>query len=272
MNITYYGTRGSIPVAGKDTVKYGGNTACVKVVAEDTLIILDAGSGLWKLGLDLMKTKFARGQGVAHIFFSHLHWDHINGFPFFKPAYIKNNLFVIYSVQNSSYSLKQALSDQQQYINFPVKLAEMNSDRKFKEIPGGVDIKCGSATISNYKLNHPGEAFAYSIEANNKKLVYVTDNEHTETLNEQLVAFSSKADILIYDTMFTPQEYKSRIGWGHSTYVEGVNLAKAAEVKQLHLFHYNPEHTDKMIAEIEQEAKKLFPNTFAAREGWTVDL
>jgi ribonuclease BN (tRNA processing enzyme) len=219
-----------------------------------------------------MKTEFVQGRGIAHIFFSHLHWDHINGFPFFKPAYIKNNLLVLYSVKNPLYNVKRALADQQQYINFPVNLEEMNSAREFKEIPEGGETKCGPATISSCKLNHPGGAFSYRIEAGGKKLVYATDNEHQETLNGKLVDFSSGADILIYDTMFTPQEYKNRVGWGHSTYLEGVKLAKAAKVKQLHLFHYNPEHTDKKIAEIEQESKKLFPNTFAAREGWEIDL
>jgi ribonuclease BN (tRNA processing enzyme) len=164
------------------------------------------------------------------------------------------------------------LSDQQQYINFPVKLAEMNSRREFKEMPEGGRIKCGSAIVSNCKLNHPGGAFSYKIEAGGKSLVYATDNEHTGNHNEKLVHFSSGADILIYDAMFTPEEYKARAGWGHSTYLEGVRLAKAAGVGQLHLFHYNPEHTDKQIAEIEREAKKLFPHTFAAREGWEIKL
>ncbi len=272
MNITYYGTRGSIPVPGKDTVNYGGNTACIKVVVDNTLIILDAGSGLWKLGLELMQTEFAEGKGTAHLFFSHLHWDHINGFPFFKPAYIKNNLLIFYSVENPLYNVEQALSDQQQHINFPVKIEEMASSRKFKKMPVGGSIKCGPAVISNLKLRHPGAAFSYKIEADRKKLVYATDTEHADTLNERLVSFAYGADLLIYDTMFTPEEYKSRVGWGHSTYIEGIKLAKAARVKQLHLFHYNPEHTDHQIAGIEREAKKLFPGAYAAKEGWCFDL
>jgi ribonuclease BN (tRNA processing enzyme) len=272
MNITYYGTRGSIPVAGKDTIVYGGNTACVKVMAEDTLIILDAGSGLWRLGLELMKTEFLRGQGIAHMFFSHLHWDHINGFPFFKPAYIKNNTLILYSVKNSLCSLEQALTDQQQYINFPVKLTDMNSKRIFKEMPEGGKIKCGPATISNFKLDHPGGAYAYKIEAHDKKVVYATDNESRGKTDPKLIEFSKNADILIYDAMFTPQEYKLRAGWGHSTYQEGVKTAKAAGVKQLHLFHYNPEHSDTQIEKIEQEAQRHFPETFAAREGLSIDL
>jgi len=122
------------------------------------------------------------------------------------------------------------------------------------------------------QLNHPGGAFSYKIEAEGKRLVYATDNEGAGIFDERLVTFSSGADILIYDTMFTPEEYKTRVGWGHSTYLEGIKLAQAAKVGQLHLFHYNPEHTDSQIAEIEKEAKKLFAHTFAAREGWEIKL
>jgi ribonuclease BN (tRNA processing enzyme) len=168
--------------------------------------------------------------------------------------------------------MEQVLSNQQRYINFPVKLEEMVSSREFKEMPEGGKIKCGPALISNCKLNHPGGAFSYKIEADGKKLVYATDNEHTGALDKRLADFSSNADILIYDTMFTPEEYQAKVGWGHSTYLEGIKLAKAANAKQLHLFHYNPEHTDKQIAVIEQEARRLFPNTFAAREGWEINL
>lgn len=272
MKVKYYGTRGSLPVPGPNTIIYGGNTACIKIKFNDTIIILDGGSGLRILGNELMQGDFGKGKGTAHIFFSHAHWDHINGFPFFPPAYVPGNKLIIYGSHKSGTSIRDILSRQQNQINFPVSLEDMAASLEFVGLEAGVDRTCSTAVISSFVLNHPCGAFAYRIDDGFKKVVYATDYEHTDKLDENLVEFTKDADILIYDAMFTPEEYESKKGWGHSTYIEGIKLAKAAKIKQLHLFHYNPEHTDQFIEEIEKQAQQLFPQTYAAKEGWEVEI
>ncbi|MBI5555477.1 MAG: MBL fold metallo-hydrolase [Elusimicrobia bacterium] len=176
MKLKYYGTRGSLPVPGQDTVKYGGNTSCVKITVGATLIILDGGSGLRVLGNELLQSEFGYGQGTAHIFFSHAHWDHINGFPFFSPAYIKGNRFVLYGEHNSSLSLRQILSTQQNHVNFPVRLADMSSSLEFVELNAGEKIQCSDALISCFALNHSVDTFSYCIEVKpSGKIDYVSD-------------------------------------------------------------------------------------------------
>ena len=274
MKVKYYGTRGSLPVPGEDTVRYGGNTACIRVQVGSTLIVLDGGSGLRVLGNEILKNEFGSGQGVAHIFFSHAHWDHINGFPFFAPAYIRGNRFILYGNRDSIPSLKQVLSQQQHNIHFPVGLDEMSSKIEFVELNDGQETQCSNAVISCFELNHshPSGALSYRVTVNSKKIIYASDYEHHDELNPGLVEFVRGAGLLIYDTMFTPEEYKNKKGWGHSTYLEGIKLAKAANVKQLHLFHHNPEHNDQFIDELVKEAQKLFPNTYAAKEGWEIEI
>lgn len=272
MKVKYYGTRGSLPVPGKDTIKYGGNTACVRINNGSTLIIMDAGTGLRKLGNELMETEFAQGKGVAHIFFSHAHWDHISGFPFFAPAYIKGNRFFLYGCHNPDSPLRQILSRQQNWINFPVSLEEMASHIEFIDLQAGQKIKCATINISCFALNHPAGAFSYACSVSGKKVVYASDYEHEAEFDLKLADFAGEADLLIYDAMFTPEEYQFKKGWGHSTYLEGIKIANSAGIKQLHLFHYNPEHSDQHIDEIERLAQKLFPQTFASKEGWEIEI
>lgn len=274
MKIKYYGTRGSLPVPGKDTVKYGGNTACVRIIVDSTLIILDGGSGLRVLGNELLKTEFGKGRGAAHIFFSHTHWDHISGFPFFSPAYIQGNQFTLYGNSNPDSSLKQILSQQQNYNNFPVRLEEMSSSLDFIDLHAGQKLHCSKAEISCLLLKHPHPSgtLSFRIEVSSKKIVYASDYEYQQQPDMRLVEFAQNADLLIYDAMFTPEEYENKKGWGHSTYLDGIKVAKAANVKQLHLFHYNPEHSDDMIDEMEKKAQKIFSHTCAAREGWELEI
>lgn len=274
MKIKYYGTRGSLPVPGGDTVKYGGNTSCVRITIDSTLIILDGGSGLRVLGNELLKEEFGDGRGVAHIFFSHAHWDHISGFPFFLPAYVKGNRFILYGNSESDKSLKQILSHQQNDVNFPIRLEDMYSHIDFVELCAWQKVEFAQALVCCSPINHRHltGSFSYRIESGPKKIVYVSDYEHLDKTDQKLVEFARDADLIIYDAMFTPEEYKSRKGWGHSTYLEGIKIAEAANAKQLHLFHHNPDHNDRTMDEIESEAQKLFPNTYAAREGWEIEI
>lgn len=275
MKIKYYGTRGSIPTPGPTTVKYGGNTPCITVRTEKDLIILDAGSGLRQLGLDLMGDGFSKGTGKCSFFFSHVHWDHIQGIPFFLPAYIKGNNFDLYGLPDIHTTLEDVLAHQQHYLNFPIQFGEMPATFNFINMKDGETVSIGSAKVTNKKLNHPGGVFAFKVEENGKSIVYATDTEHYSVLDWRLVELCEGADLLIYDCNFTPEEYttKRRIGWGHSTYEEGIKIVKEAGVKQFHMFHHDPLHTDEFLEKEKLEpARKLFPDSHLAQEGWEFEV
>ncbi len=275
MKIKYYGTRGSIPTPGPTTVKYGGNTSCVSIKAGEDYIILDAGSGLRQFGLDLMQKGFFEGKGKCSFFFSHVHWDHIQGIPFFLPAYIKGNNFNLYGTPNVHTTLEDVMAHQQHYLNFPVEFKEMPATFNFCDLKDGETVTIGDTTITNKKLNHPGGVFAYRVEQGGKSMVYATDTEHYSVLDWRLVDLCKEADLLIYDCNFTPEEYrdKRRIGWGHSTYEEGIKIVKEAGVKQFHLFHHDPLHSDDFLEEeILKPAQKLFKNSHLAKEGWEFEI
>lgn len=272
MIFKYYGVRGSIPTPGKSTIKYGGNTSCILFESKGNYLIFDAGSGMRLLGMDLMKKKFSENGKEAAIFFSHVHWDHIQGFPFFAPSYNKNNSFVLYGTHNVDDSLELILSKQQETPNFPVRLNQLPSKIIFSFINENEVIHWHNFKIYNKKLIHPNDVFGYRIEADGHSVVYATDTEHQKTINKKLVKLAKNADILIYDCMYTPEEYKSHVGWGHSTYEAGIEIAKASNVKQFHLFHHEPMHDDKTLESILVSAKKLFPESYLAKEGWEIDL
>lgn len=272
MKIKYYGVRGSIPVPGPDTVSYGGNTPCIAVWNGGDLLILDGGTGLRVLGDDLMGTPFGRGKGQGTFLFSHLHWDHIQGFPFFKPAYIAGNSFKLYGPSHIDVTLEDAMRQQQQYQNFPFLIEDMPADITFTELTEGQILELNGMAITNHRLNHPGGVFAYRISSEGKSVVYATDTEHYAALDPRLLELADQADVLIYDATYTSEEYRDHVSWGHSTWEEGVKIAKAAGVKALHLFHHDPSHTDKIIDAIVKKARGQFRKTFAAREGWEISI
>ncbi len=271
--VRFWGVRGSIPVPGAPTAGVGGNTSCVEIRAGSEILIFDAGSGIRGLGNALMKQQPVK----ARMFFTHVHWDHIQGFPFFLPAFVANNHFDLYGAKKISNTLSDTLSGQMNYPNFPVSLGEMGSNMSFHDLREGETVTCGDATVTNAGLRHPGGVYAYRVDYRDHAVVYSTDTEHEEEPDEKLVALARDADMLIYDAMYTPEEYRgeggpSRIGWGHSTWEEGVKVAQAAGVKKLVLFHHDPEHDDAAVQAIEDNAKAAFPDSVAAREGLKLDL
>ena len=300
MKLTFWGVRGSIPSPGKDTAEVGGNTSCVSLRTDDSrLIIFDAGTGIRLLGMDLMKREFAHGGHTGYLFFSHTHWDHIQGFPFFMPAFVgardeqkkpimeKTNTFHLYGAKKVFERLENTLRGQMEYQYFPIELDGMGANIHFHELQEE-PLKIGQNIIIPQHLNHPNGVLAYRVENKDggKVIVYATDTEHYQDgeLDVNILKIAQNADIFIYDAMYTPSEYHGhlqrnplalkapRIGWGHSTWLEGTRLAKAANVKQLILFHHDPEHTDNFLRSIEQEAQKDFPNTLLAVEGMELEL
>lgn len=277
MRVKMWGVRGSIPTPGPTTVKVGGNTSCYEVLAGDTLIVLDGGTGLRMLGQELLKQMPLE----AWMFFSHVHWDHIQGFPFFTPAFVRGNTIHLYGGLNVTRTLEETLAGQMDYPSFPVHLSEMGATMDFHDVYEGEVVTIGKkqdVRVENARGNHPNGVYAYRIEHAGKSVVYVTDSEHYAIVDPKLKKLARNADVLIFDAMYTPEEYAGetgggpKTGWGHATYVAGCELAIAAGVKQLVLHHHDPNQTDEMVEDKERRARELFPNTTAAREGTVLEL
>jgi phosphoribosyl 1,2-cyclic phosphodiesterase len=278
MLIKFWGVHGSLPRPGPTTLKYGGNTACVEVRCGKELIIFDAGSGIRELGDDLFRRNLGSLENniKGHIFFSHLHWDHVQGFPFFAPIFVAGNEFHLYGGKGLNITLQKLLSHQMSGPNFPVNFDELPATFEFHDLNPGTTITMGDVVIFTERLNHPGGSIGYRLEQHGKVLVYASDTEHLEGLNPIMQEFVRAADALIYDGMFTPDQYigltdhLSRQSWGHSTWKAAVDLALAAGVKQLILFHHG--NNDVVVEEIENRARELFPESSAAYEGLEIEL
>jgi phosphoribosyl 1,2-cyclic phosphodiesterase len=241
----------SLPFAIQGTA--GGNTACVEVITGDQHIILDAGSGLRELGLSLLQGPFGRGQGTAHIFLSHIHWDHIQGFPFFVPAYIPGNRIFFYSPRDD---IEEKLKLQQTSPSlFPIKLGDMAAHKEFVTL-SSENVRLGDVTVACSRQHHPGDSYAYRIEHGEKSLVYATDSEYKNLGQEALqphLDFFAGADLLIFDAQYTFAESVAKEDWGHSTAMVGVDMAIKTGVKRLALFHYDPTYSDDKLKEIKDK-------------------
>lgn len=263
--LRFWGTRGSLPAPRSTTNKYGGNTPCLEIRVEDRILIFDAGSGIRPLGMRLLKEP---GPIQASIFFTHYHWDHIHGFPFFAPAYAPGNQFVIHGEPRGTRNVKDILSGQMAMPYFPVPLDEMRARFSFRDVGPGSSQRIGPARVRIEALNHPGRAQSYRVEYAGKAIVYASDTEHGAKLDERLVRHAQGADILVYDATYTPREYRNgKQTWGHSTWEEGVKVARAAGVRKLLLFHHEPSRDDRALEAIERRAQGEFRACQAAREG-----
>jgi len=275
MKVRFFGVRGSIACGGQATQRYGGNTSCVVVDTGDAPLIFDAGTGIRDVGCDLGPTDID-----AHLFLSHLHWDHIQGFPFFTPAFVPGNRLHVYAgKQNESApSLRDVLSSQMRAPNFPVPLDIMRADLSFDELTHDDVVKIGQTTVRHTPVDHPNGCVAYRIDQGGRSIVYATDLEHPkEGAQAGLLELCKNADLLIYDAMYTPEEYEGeqgmpRHGWGHSTYEAGARLAESAGVKELVLFHHDPAHDDAFMDTLSRRAQKRFANTRTAKEGMEITL
>jgi phosphoribosyl 1,2-cyclic phosphodiesterase len=280
MRVTFWGVRGSIPTPGPDTVAIGGNTSCVEVRAGKAILIFDGGTGLRLLG-----KKLAPEMPIeAHIFFSHVHWDHIQGFPFFDPAFVPGNKIHLYGGNNVSRTLEETLAGQMDHPSFPVHLTEMGAKMVFNDMYDGqvLEIPSGdgkTAKITTGRGNHPNGVWAYRVEHDGRSVVYATDTEHYAIVDPRLVKLAKGADLLIHDAQYTPEEYAGtagrggpKTGWGHSTFTEAARLAEAAGVKRLVLFHHDPMQNDDAVRDKETRAKAIFANAVAAYEGLSFDV
>ncbi len=276
MQVRFWGVRGSVPVPGPSTLKIGGNTSCVEVLCGDTRLIFDAGTGIRELGNAL--TKQSAQALTMHMFLSHVHWDHIQGFPFFAPAFAKVHTIHMYGQSTAWGSVESSLAGQMNLANFPLTLADLPSTLVFHDMDTSQVITLDNgATISAFAGNHPGGVFLYRVDYKNKSVVYATDNEMDATPAPGLVEFVKGADVLICDSMYTPDEYSGVVGpnkkgWGHSTYTQSIELAKLSGAKQLVLFHHDPDRGDDAVLALEKHAKQMFAGSIAAYEGLSITL
>ena len=268
MKVRLWGVRGSTPTPEKGNGRYGGNTSCVEVrLDNDTLIILDCGSGLRALGKSILG-EFADRAVQAYIFLTHFHWDHIQGIPFFLPLYKKGNTFFFYSPLRRGSELQQTIEGMMASPYFPVDMSAMGAKRHFFDL-GKAPVNINGAVISSAPLNHPQGCVGYRIEADGGVFVLATDTEPGSPFHDRAVrTLAQDADLLLYDSQYTPQQSEGeKKGWGHSSWQEGVRIAQERGVKRLVLFHHDPDSDDAYVDSLVARARKEFPNTTGAAEG-----
>lgn len=268
--VIFWGVRGSIPVPGPDTLKYGGNTSCVQVQIGKRLFIFDAGSGIYSLGRELIKNS---SELSGDIFITHTHWDHIQGFPFFAPAFVKGNHFRLYGQSKIDTTFADLMAGQMVYQHFPVSLEQMGAVFEFCELDSGVYLDLGDGiSLKTILNNHPNGGLSYRLDYQGRSCCYITDTEHSPEINDELCRFVQNADLVIYDTHFTDEEYPRYMGWGHSTWQEGIKLVETAGAKRLVLFHHANFRSDSEMEAIEKQARTRMSNCIAAREGMVINL
>jgi phosphoribosyl 1,2-cyclic phosphodiesterase len=289
MTVRFWGTRGSIPTPGRKTEKYGGNTSCLEVRAGDTVLILDAGSGIRELGDAWIRSATAPAQ--ATLLFTHLHWDHVQGFPFFAPAYQTGNALTIFGEDRPAGGIRELLSSTMRGDFFPVPLAAMRASLDFRATTD--EFAIGPLCIRTFRLPHPGGCLGYRIESTDGVLVFATDceldlaatnqdevrgNPHVaRRFDPDLLQFCRGADLLVVDTQFLDGEYETRRGWGHNPVATVVDLCEQSSPKMVALFHHDPQHTDEIVSGIVADAFGRLERrgvrdmlVFAAREGVTM--
>jgi phosphoribosyl 1,2-cyclic phosphodiesterase len=278
MKLKFYGTRGSIPVCDAGFQRFGGNTTCLQITFTDMnrIVVIDAGTGLRNLGQDLRAIGHKQEQIV--IAFTHFHWDHIQGFPFFAPAYDPKQRITLLTLgrDQTVTNLREIFEVQMQAEYFPVQLDRMGATFEFLQI---ANASSHFATYSEVptivtaqRHNHPGGAYSFRIERNGKVLVICTDVEHGEDIDLRLVELARGADLLVHDAQYTAEELQNRRGWGHSSFDQAMQVAEMAGVKRLALTHHDPDHDDDFLERIEKLCQERFANTVLARERMEISI
>ncbi|MBD2257541.1 MBL fold metallo-hydrolase [Pseudanabaena sp. FACHB-2040] len=267
----FWGVRGSVPTPGADTLKYGGNTSCVEVLVGGQRLIFDGGTGLRSLGKHLARQP---SDVEARIFFTHTHWDRIQGFPFFLPAFKTGNSFHIYGAPaHNGASIKQSLTEQMLRPNFFTPLQQMQAQLVFHNINAGSVIPLAEVVIETIGLNHCTGALGYRVSWQGHSLVYATDTDHSQhRVDPNLMYLAAGADVLILDGTYADPDYYGHGAQGVVPWEVGVETAKSANVKELILFHHDPRHDDDCLDQLELKIQGHFPNAYLAREGMVLKV
>jgi phosphoribosyl 1,2-cyclic phosphodiesterase len=262
VEVSFWGVRGTMPVPGSTALRYGGNTPCVSIeFPRGQMFIFDAGTGIRQLSSYLLQR---RQRLEAKIFISHPHWDHINSFPFFIPLYIQGNEFEVLGSPQNEKSIRELISAQMDGVFFPIMTREFGANVYFRDLNEG-EYEIEGIKVTTMLLNHPGNCLGYRLEYGDRTVCYVTDNElypetepfYNEYYVKQLIDFVKDADVLITDSTYMDEEYKTKVHWGHPPLSQVVKLAHRANVKTLYLFHHDPEQTDDDIDEKLKTAKTM---------------
>jgi phosphoribosyl 1,2-cyclic phosphodiesterase len=279
MIIRCWGARGSIPVSGREYLTYGGATTCLEVqTGDDQIVIIDAGTGIRKLGQTLLHEK----RREVSIIFTHAHWDHLMGFPFFGPLYVEGTQITVFGCPFAQDSIRAFLSPTMAAPHFPVDLTTVKAEIGYRAFCQD-EFRIGSVTITPILLSHPNQGIGYKLSEDGKSFVFLTDNELTFTHPGGLTyqdyrRFSTGADLLLHDAEYTPAEYEYKKTWGHSVYTDALRLAMEAEVARFGLFHHNQDRTDEGVEAIVADCQRILEekgaslDCFAVHEGMEIEL
>ena len=267
--VRFWGVRGSIACSGPRTARYGGNTSSLEVRCGEQLLLFDAGTGIRYLGKTL---EGARIEG--DIYFTHTHFDHVCGLPFFRPMFQPQNRFRLWAGHlRGAMTLKRVLAEFMISPLFPVPPEVFRSTLEYRDFNAGETLQAGKGvTVRTAPLNHPDGATGYRVEFDGRVFCYVTDTEHVPgSLDRNVLKLISGADLVVYDCMYIDDEYRRYVGWGHSTWQEGVRLCKEAGAKRMVVFHHDPDHDDEMLDGIAREVQKALPGSVVAHEGLVLE-
>ena len=268
--LKFHGARGSVPVSQAAFDRYGGATICLTMeLAENHYLVMDAGTGIRAFQQEL-------SAGVPlhfSVLLTHYHWDHLLGLPFFRPLFDASNTFDFYGVEREGRSVEEGIAGVFQPPWFPLPLQQVPSTKTYLDLANGNPFTIGDLTVHSVGLNHPQGVTAYRLELGNASVVFATDVERGDPdSDEALRKLAHGADVLIHDAQYEPDEYDLHEGWGHSTWRHAVEAAEAAEVDRLILVSHDPDRTDEKVDEIQEAARKRFPNTDAAYAGMEIPL
>jgi phosphoribosyl 1,2-cyclic phosphodiesterase len=273
VRVKFWGTRGTRPTPGRKTLRYGGNTACIEVRTDDNqLIILDSGSGICELGNELS------GPVNAYLLISHTHWDHIQGFPFFGPNFVRGSRLIVIGPKGSMKSLQSAFADQMDPVYFPLTMDQMPVELEFREIAAGDSFEAGGVKVTTHTMHHPIATFGYRLEDDGKVFVFATDQEPYTDPGEldrkvlkmkaenrpaeeiealwpnRYIDWCRNADLLVHDAQYSAHEYSHHRGWGHSSFDYALLVARQAAARQLAFFHHDPMHSDHEVEAMVEDA------------------
>jgi len=268
-SLRFWGVRGSIACSGARTVRYGGNTSCIEVRCGERLLIFDGGTGLRYLGQTL------KHPVDADLYLTHTHFDHVCGLPFFKPFFDPNNRWRLWAGHLAEgMTLRRVLGEFMMSPLFPVPPQVFRARMEYREFKAGDTLGAGPGiAVRTATLNHPDGATGYRVEFGGRSLCYLTDTEHVPGAPDRnILGLIAGADLVIYDSMYTDAEYDTYVGWGHSTWQEGVRLCREAGAKRLAVFHHDPEHDDDLLDGIAREVEKALPGSFVAKDGLSLQL